>query len=251
MITNKSLETEIQLAFDANAENYLNDDIHRGNDVDIINIVGKRLQKQFQRKIDILYIGMGPGEILENISTKCNFYRKIKAIDYSEKMFKLCKARIDNMDPQIKRCVILEKRNLFDLEICKEKYDLVLILNNTLGNISIGNSTEKGRILACKIIYNLLRPKGILLCSVYNYDKLKINNSHYTSKLILLEKDGPDLYLQLSLNGRSHLFYSHWFTIEEIKKLLIKNGFIIYESDILLRKERIIVSAQKIEERFS
>lgn len=245
MKVDKSLETEIQLAFDVNAKNYLEDDIHRGNDIDVICSVGSKLQRELQRKIDVLYVGVGPGEILEKILTNGQFYRKIRAIDYSENMCKLCASRIENVDPQVKRFVILEKKNLYDLKNCRKRYDLVLLLNNTLGNMVIGNSGEKGRISALNIIYRLLRPGGVLILSVYNFDKLEINNHHYTSKLILLEKSGQDLLLRLSLNGSSHMFYSHWFTVEEIKNLLQKRGFVISDSDIILRDERIIVTAKK------
>lgn len=241
MKVDKSLETEVQLAFDINAKNYLRDDIHRGNDVDLICMVGDKLQKELERKIDILYVGVGPGEILEKILVNGHFYRKILAIDYSANMCRLCASRIEKLKPILKKFVILEKKNLFEFRD-KKNYDMILLLNNTLGNIVIGNSGGKGRVSALNIIHKLLRPGGVLFLSVYNFERLEINDHHYTPRLILLKRKGQDLLLKLTLNGVSHMFYSHWFTIKEIENLLQKEGFII--SDIILRDARIIVTAK-------
>lgn len=235
-----SLETEIQLAFDINAENYLKDDIHRGNDIDLICTVGNKLQKELQRKVDILYVGVGPGEILEKILTNGKFYREIRAVDYSINMCSLCASRIEKLDPKIKSIVMVEKKNLFDFKNSPKNYDMIIFLNNTLGNIVVGNSGRKGRVSALNIIHKLLRPGGILFLSVYNFEKLEIKNRHYTPKLTLLKRNGQDLLLQLSLDGISHMFYAHWFTVEEIKDLLQKRGFVI--SDMVLRESRIIVA---------
>jgi len=244
MKVDKSLETEIQLAFDINAKNYLKDDIHRGDDVDLIcTTVGNKLQRELQRKVDILYVGVGPGEILEKILTNGRFYREIRAIDYSANMCNLCTSRIEKLEPKIKSIVILEKKNLFDFKNCKKSFDMVILLNNTLGNIVVDNSGEKGRVSALNIIHKLLRPGGVLFLSVYNFEKLEIKNHHYTSKLTLLRIKGQDLLLELTLDSVSHMFYAHWFTVEEIKDLLQKRGFVI--SDIILRESRMIVTGSR------
>jgi hypothetical protein len=240
----KSLEMEIQFAFDINAENYLEDDIHRGNDIDLICKVGNDLKKKLHRKIDILYVGVGPGEVLEKILTNGQFYRKIRAIDYSSNMCKLCASRIEKLGSKVSDIVTLEKKNLFDFDNCKESYDMILLLNNTLGNIVVGNSGEKGRFFALSLIHKLLRYRGVLFLTVYNFEKLEIKNHHYTPRLKLLRKNGQDLFLQLSLNGLKHMFYSHWFTVEEIKSLLQKTEFII--SEIAFRESRIIITGSKM-----
>lgn len=246
MKVDKSLETEIQLAFDINAENYLKDDIHRGNDVDLICAVGNKLQRELQRKVDILYVGVGPGEILEKIVTNGEFYREIKAIDYSANMCSLSASRIEKLDPKIKSIVVLEKKNLFDFKNCKKSYDMVLLLNNTLGNIVVGNSGGKGRVFALNIIiHKLLRPGGVLFLSVYNFEKIEIKNHHYTPKLTLLKRNGQDLLLELTTNnGLNPMFYTHWFTVKEIKDLFQRRGFVISNSDIILREARVIVTAK-------
>ena len=241
----KSLGTEVQLAFDINAENYLKDDIHRGNDVDLICKVGNDLQEKLQRKIDILYVGVGPGEVLENMLKNGRFYNKIKAIDYSSNMCRLCASRIEKLGQKMRNIVTIEKKNLFDLDNCKESYDMILLLNNTLGNIVVNNSGEEGRISALNLIHKLLRPSGILFLTVYNFEKLEIKNNHYTPKLKLLKRNGQDLFFELTLKGVSHMFYAHWFTIKEVKDLLQNRGFVISDSDIILKEARIIAIARR------
>ncbi len=244
--TPKKLEDEIFTSFNLTAENYLEDDIRWGDDTDLIYFQGKKLQHKLGRLIDIFYPGVGPGRILVQILTKRQFFRKITAIDYSPNMIELSQrnlAKLIDLEPEVKDWVELKLGNLLHFKE-HEKYDMALLLNNTLGNIVVNDSGELGRKAALEILNNVLRPGGILFFSVYNITKIRLLNGFYTPKLKIERRlNEQDFLLELSIKGEKHLLYSHWFTVEEIKDLISKMGYTLLW--VAERKERIIVCAEK------
>lgn len=247
-ILERDIYSDIRECFIINADNYLDDDNHWGNDVDFIYTEGKKLQYILNRKINIIYIGVGPGRILFDILTQRQFYDYIKCIDYSPRMIELTRKRLEELeeiDPGSTSACELELCDFLSQGLKPAYYDMALLLNNTLGNIIVDRSIQKGIETSLNSIRTSIRPKGILILSVYNADKFSVFNCHYTRDLKLISKLSPqDYLLKLEKKGVERLFVSHWFTKDELHKYLESAGFNVvrYEE----RRERIIISAQTV-----
>jgi SAM-dependent methyltransferase len=235
------------MAFNLNAANYLEDDIHWGDDTDLIYLCGKKLAITLGRKIDIIYPGVGPGRIFTNLFFYKKFFRSIYAFDYSPKMIELCQGNLKVLDNNdIKDIDIrVEERNIFNTNGVKNlTYDMALLLNNTLGNVINNDSPQESRAEAISILAGLLKTKGGLFLSIYDVERFKRQNSFYTPQLKIIETIGKhDFVLELIISNKKHLFYSHWFSESEIRNLLIKFGLTI--KNIWKRRERIIVYSIK------
>jgi len=248
LMTGQDLSTEIRASFEANAANYLDDDIHWGNDVDFIFTEGKRLQRVLNRQLQVLYAGVGPGRILFDLLSQRHFFDYVRAIDFSPRMIELARERInllEAIDPGSANACNLEVLNILDLKP-RPLYDIALLLNNTLGNIVVNGSAQEGAATMLTAIRNVLRSNGILILTVYNINKFVKTNSLYTQRLKILKRENEqDFLLQLELNEERHLFFSHWFNLDEIRHLFQSAGYEVraYEE----RQERIVICARKID----
>ncbi len=186
---------EIKLAFEEGSFDYLEDDIHWGDDSDVVYEWSKKLEFKLRRKIKILYAGVGPGFILTKILIQKRYWSKIVAIDYSQNMLNLAKERLKKLakiEPAISRQCSLRYCDLLKLgeRFQPKTFDMILCFNNTLGNVLLPNgnySIEENFKKAIKLVIenfsNLLRKGGYLIVSVYNIEKFNANSKYYTQRL--------------------------------------------------------------------
>lgn len=242
-----SLAEESQTVFDLNASNYLNDDIHWGDDSDLLCADAARLADRLGRPLDLFYAGVGPGRILIRLLSRYRLFRKITGIDYSERMLVLANARLNQLDLQEGDRIKGVELRLGDVLRPAEGsalFDVAMLVNNTLGNVVLNDSGQQGRIATLENLRRALRPRGILFVTVYDFTNRRLLGDSYTAKLrVLAGHHEQDLLLELSSSGARHLLYSHWFTQKEICELLRYAKFIV--RDVTTRSDRIIVTAEK------
>jgi len=246
---------DIKTVFNQGSIDYLEDDVHWGDDSDIVYEYGKTLESKLGRKINIFYGGVGPGHILAKILSQKRYWNKFVAVDYSRNMLKLAENRLKRLS-EIDREI--NQTNLYKVDLLKlkEKYrsgifDMVICFNNTLGNIVLpneSNSIEESHEKAKKIVLEnfkfILKNNGYLIISVYNYENISLDSGAYTKNLKIKEKISQQSFLlKYCKNGKGHNFFTHWFRQQEISDLVTRCGFEI--NDILYRRERMIIVAKK------
>ena len=150
---------------------------------------------------------------------------------------------------KMQRNITLIKQEILSMEFDDNSFDIVICLNNTLGNLPTNNIKHsiKKRLKALQEMNRILSNKGKLILSVYNSDKLDLDNYGDNFKVDYKNSilANNDIILSFTLKKREkHFFYSHWFTKEEIVQLLEKNNFMV--EFLEFRKERIITVNNKI-----
>jgi SAM-dependent methyltransferase len=233
--------------FDECSYLYLREDKHWGGDLDIIREYAEKFPE-----LSILDVGAGYAWHLANllfIVSSSTRITKAIALDYSENMLQKAAEFLGSIhlgDKPLTEYVELKHGNILSLHFDSNSFDVVLCLNNTLGNIP-GKKFEDAainRIKALKEINRVLRPGGYLILSVYNADKLAgIDNYGDVFELdhSLSCIDNFDLVIRFKKTNTC--YYSHWFRDQEIKSFLSDTRFGLIEMEH--RKQRIVVVVQK------
>lgn len=242
-----ALYDETFQTFEQCAPEYLEIDKHWGCDLDIIRAYVERFGKA-----DVLEVGVGPAWHLANLFLLSpKHLGRVVGVDYSEKMIAQAKQLVQKMGIQVgERGVELYHYDLFDL--CKnfegESFDIVLLLNNTLGNLpdKNGQTAADRRREALSILKQLLKPGGYLVLSVNNAERLH-EEEKYGDVLEVdwsqSNLDSFDLVVRYQSGGQNLCYYSHWFTTDEISRLVSDTSFEVVEVEE--RRMRIVLVAQK------
>ncbi len=208
---NLNLEKQVKKAWDVNAAQYLRDDTRRGDDSKQIAQVAEILHKEKNNKPSIYYAGVGPGELLTKILKTNLPYSSIKVVDFCGEMIKLCKER----KPPFPSTVHIKKEDFLHYNNKDDSYDLILILNNTLGNLVMESSGEVARNLVLMNFHGMLKGSGILFISVYDRFHSTIEPPMYTKCWKLKDMiNEQDILLHLD-KQEEPFFYSHLFDENE------------------------------------
>ncbi len=222
---------------------YIQKDKHWGSDLDIINN-----EINEKENLKILDAGCGSAWHLINLKYLIADRFQLFGIDYSEGMLEIARKfiKINKMQNNIN----LKKQDILKTKFDNSSFNVVIFFNNTLGNLpslNIKRSVD-ARMKALHEINRILSKKGKLILSVYNAEKLDLNDYGGVFK-VDYEKSSlhsNDIILRFSLTNRDkYFYYSHWFTKEEIIQLLEKNNFVI--KSLEFRRKRIIAVAHKME----
>lgn len=237
-----NIEKETYKSSCALASNYLQEDKHWGCDLDVI-----KSEINEKEKLKILDTGCGTAWHLINLRYLIPDGPQLVGIDYSEDMLKVARkfVKLNKMQNNI----TLKKQNILTTEFENNSFDIIICFNNTLGNLAsldIKRSVNTRR-KALPEINRILNKKGKLILSVYNAEKLDLNDYGDVFKVNYEKSILPcnDIILWFSLKNREkYFYYSHWFTKEEIIQLLEENNFVI--ESLEFRRKRIIVVAHKM-----
>lgn len=243
-----NLDRDTFQVFEQCAPEYLQIDKHWGCDLDII----RACVEQFQ-KAHVLEIGVGHAWHLANLFLLCpNHLERVVGVDYSQNMLDRAKQLVQSLNIQVGAGgVELHQCDLFDLpcqEVEEGSFDVVLLLNNTLGNLpdKNGRTAAERRREALSILKRLLKPGGYLVLSVNNAERLHEEEKYGD----VLEVDWSqsnlenfDLVVRYQSGGQKLCYYSHWFTRAEITRLVFGASFKVVEVEE--RRMRIVLVAQK------
>lgn len=212
--------------FEKMAKRYIREDSHWGSDLDIIKMsIEELLDKPFYKKHGIrwLDIGCGPAYHTTNIG---ELYPEIEivGIDYSPSMLREAQERID-----MKK---LDNITLKNADVIKEefytrfnlKYSLITFLNNGLGNLYKNGNENPARIRKniFKKINKSLEPDGFFIISVYNKEKLNIDNEYGRNIAVIRElsnQEKGDFFCEYNIEGKRIPYYTHWFSETELHEL--------------------------------
>ena len=235
-------------AIDECKDFYIREDKHWGGDLDVIR---KYVEKFCE--LSILDVGVGYAWHLANllfiIPSSVRITRTI-GLDYSEKMLQKAAEFLASFCPG-GRCarehMQLKHGDILSLPFERDSFDVVLCLNNTLGNISGGEFKDAAinRCKALKEINRVLRVGGYIILSVYNADRFASKHSYgnvFELDPSLSSLDSFDFVIRVK--NKDVLFYSHWFNDQEITTLLRDTCFDL--SEVEHRQKRIVVVAQKV-----
>ncbi len=200
-------------------------------------------------KLKILDLGCGPGLYSEIFAKKGHSVTGVdiskNSIDYAQKT-----AKDKGLDIEYINASYL------DLELGKDKYDLVLLVYTDLGVLC---PHDRGILL--KMIYKTLKQGGIFIFDVLKDNSLEEKvtpkswevaksgfwkNSQYValSESFLYEEQKVILYQHLIIDSEDNIetyrFWTHFFNQEELKLMLDNYGFTeVNHRDNILPKEGI------------
>jgi len=233
--------------FDECSDIYMREDKHWGGDLDIIREYAEKFTE-----LSILDVGTGLAWHLVNLLLMLSPSVKIEkaiGLDYSDRMLQKASDLLEsynfNNKPMM-RYIQLQHGDVLELPFNDTSFNMVLCLNNTLGNIKGSNVMDPViyRKKELKEINRVLKPDGFFVLSVYNANALDLKESYgdvfelHTSQCNLRNFD-----LVIRFKKTNTLYYSHWFKYQEIKKLLANNHFSLLEKE--KRKARMVIVCQK------
>lgn len=231
--------------FDECADVYLSEDKHWGCDLDMIVSCVERF-----RLPEVVELGTGHAWHIANLYFLSSVpIKRAVGVDYSPGMLGRAKALLSAV--HFRRGTLADKVSLIEADIARiplrsSTFDVALMLNNTLGNIPGRTFTDAKlrRHAVLKEAKRLLRPGGILVASVYNASRLTEEDKYgkvFELDHTLSSLDTSDLVVRYKKTGTP--YYSHWFSKDEISRLLYDVGFRVVELEE--RRKRLVVVAQK------
>jgi len=186
-----------------------------------------------QEKMNILDLGCGPGLYAEVMAKRGH---KVTGVDFSKNSIEYAR------NEAIKKNLDIEYINQNYLELCEEnKYDLAMMIFTDFGVL-----TPVARRTLLQNTYRALKPKGIFIFDVLS-DKdieLKVAEKSWEMEECGFWKDRPYLVLSDSYyypmdkvilyqhividnsdNFNVYRFWTHFFTSDDLKKILEQEGF--------------------------
>jgi len=230
--------------FDYCSGMYPAEDKHWESFFDIFSAIVKT-----NKKYRILDAGCGPGLHLKHLNKITNTRSKLFGLDFSRKMLEI--AFLNNKYENNTKIELIHG-DILDIPFKNQSFEIIICLNNTLGNIVNGsiNTLKSERQKILNKFYNLLsKDDGILMISVYNKSNLKINNY---GDVFILEKEKSrikegDLVVRfnkpISRKKEYLYYYSHWFNEREVLHALKSAGF--NSMKLLKRKSSMFIIALK------
>jgi len=231
--------------FDFCADTYLSEDHCWGGDLDTIHSYLSQFDKP-----DVLDLGCGTGWHLATILLRFRSrLGTVVGLDYSAGMLNTASNYLNKLGWNSEKPryeVTLIRGNALAIPFRSRSFDIILLLNNTLGNISAPTFKEAAgyRLKVLKDVFDLLKPGGYLILTVYNADKLDsedISGKHFRLDRGISDLSNFDLVRTHYKYGIQ--FYSHWFTESEVAPILFTAGYSIIETE--QRRKRIVVVAQR------
>ena len=186
-----------------------------------------------QEKMNILDLGCGPGLYAEVMAKRGH---KVTGVDFSKNSIEYAR------NEAIKKNLDIEYINQNYLELCEEnKYDLAMMIFTDFGVLTL-----VARKTLLQNTYRALKPKGIFIFDVLS-DKdieLKVAEKSWEMEECGFWKDRPYLVLSDSYyypmdkvilyqhividnsdNFNVYRFWTHFFTYDDLKKMLVQENF--------------------------
>jgi len=216
-------------------------DIHLNPDIDLASrrrasiesTVDWILNSVNLEKMNILDLGCGPGLYAELIAKRGH---KVTGVDFSKNSIEYARSEA------LKKNLDIEYVNQNYLELCEEnKYDLAMMLFTDFGVL-----TPVARKTLLQNVYRALKPNGTFIFDVLS-DKdieLKVGEKSWEMEECGFWKDRPYLVLSDSYyypkdkvilyqhividdpdNFDVYRFWTHFFTSDDMKKMLVQEGF--------------------------
>ncbi len=231
--------------FEECAAVYLKEDKHWGCDLDIILEYVEKIKDP-----EVIELGTGHAWHLVNmfLLSSSNLKRTV-GVDYSEQMLQHAKSMISSTFQNgvaLIHKIQLQKADILSLPFDDGSFNIALLLNNTLGNISANtfNESKQQRKKALGETRRILRQTGYLILSVFNSEKLTEEDTY--GEVFELDRKLSDLNsadLVIRYKSTQTPYFSHWFSKNEICRLLYDASFKIVALE--KRRKRIVVVAQK------
>lgn len=216
-------------------------DVHLNPDIDLASRRRSNIESTVDwilnsvslEKMNILDLGCGPGLYAELMAERGH---KVTGIDFSKNSIEYAR------NEAIKKNLDIEYVNQNYLELCEEnKYDLVLMIFTDFGVL-----TPVARKILLQNVYRALKPGGTFIFDVLSDKNIEIkitekswgmeergfwrdrpylilSNSYYypEDKVILYQH----IVIDNSDNIEVYRFWTHFFTSDDLKEMLMKEGF--------------------------
>jgi hypothetical protein len=239
-------------SFNNGAEDYTDDDknwVNPFTDLEFTRSFEEKIKAIGENPLQFLYAGAGPGVILKSLcdflDTK-NISTNIEAIDNAKKMveYALTKSMANQTYNSVTYSIQHEDINLLKQK-GKSKYDVVVCLNNTLGNLINSPKTTLDKADLVKACHNthyetvnkfaaIIKPGGFLFLSIYmdtgnKTDEKQIEYSAANLYCIncIPSENGTAKLLHFDKNYECSNLISFWFKDTYVNNLFIRNGFLI------------------------
>jgi len=216
-------------------------DVHLNPDIDLASrrrasiesTVDWILNSVNLEKMNILDLGCGPGLYAELMAKRGH---KVTGVDFSKNSIEYARSEA------LKKNLDIEYVNQNYLELCEEnKYDLVMMLFTDFGVL-----TPVARKTLLQNVYRALKPNGTFIFDVLSDKdiKLKVAEKSWEMEECGFWKDRPYLVLSDSYyypkdkvilyqhividnsdNFDVYRFWTHFFTSDDLKKMLVQEGF--------------------------
>ncbi|MDW5551407.1 class I SAM-dependent methyltransferase [Methanosarcina sp.] len=216
-------------------------DVHLNPDIDLASRRGASIESTVDwilnsvnlEKMNILDLGCGPGLYAELMAKRGH---KVTGVDFSKNSIEYARSEA------LKKNLDIEYVNQNYLELCEEnKYDLAMMLFTDFGVL-----TPIARKTLLQNVYRALKPNGTFIFDVLS-DKdieLKVSEKSWEMEEYGFWKDRPYLVLSDSYyypkdkvilyqhividdsdNFDVYRFWTHFFTSDDMKKMLVQEGF--------------------------
>lgn len=182
----------------------------------------------------ILELGCGPGVLLRVCAALFPGYRQIVGVDYASSICRIARTEVAGL-PRIS----IVRSDITDfLGDCRPvSFDIVLLLNNTLGNCWFEGDVRVGQVELLSRLGRALAPGGLAMVSVYVSEGIGLGR--YGRDLQLVEDLGGGSYVgRVQRGGRSELFFDHLFARQEFGELLNAAGLSVVHE--VVRGRRLI-----------
>lgn len=201
-------------AFTLAGPRYYRHDERWGCDLDILR------SAEIPPKPRILELGAGVGLILRICAYLFPDYRKIVGVDYCEL---LCRQAEKELRPFPNVRIVNQELEAFLPKARSASADVVLLLNNTLGNCWSSGTLGDFHHAILTGIGRVLSPNGLALVSVYSSEGVGLGR--YGNALELVEDIGDGSFIGRVHRGRrSETFFCHLFDREELPTLACGAG---------------------------
>ena len=219
----RNLTESTRRAFDLAADRYYYHDERWGCDLDLLRTVDVPARPR------VLELGCGPGLLLRVCTLLFPDYRKIVGVEFAETVHRAATKELSDC----RNSKVIYADMLDHLASCPAgQFDLVLLLNNTLGNCWFSGDLEQGQTELFRQIARVLSPGGTFMISVYS--AVAVTLGRYGRDLRLVRDLGGGSYIGSVKHGnRAEEFFDHLFEPDELDPLLQAAGF-----EVALRRRR-------------
>lgn len=209
-----TLTERTRRAFSLAGRRYYYHDERWGCDLDLLRTV------RLPERPRILELGCGPGILLRVAALLYPDYGSLVGVDYSASVCTLARKELHDLTR-----VQISRGDMSDYlrEASPRSFDVVLLLNNTLGNCWFPGEIREGQRDLLAGIARTLSESGVAIVSVYSGNGIGLGR--YGRELQLVEDLGDGSYVGRVTRGeREENFFDHLFEPVELPALLGEAG---------------------------
>lgn len=237
-----TMSDECLRLYDRLGRSYCELDCYRGDDFDVVKDAVDRFHARY-----VMDCGCGPGVHVRYLLDHAEVVGVV-AVDFSTTMVQEARTHIAAEE--------VESATFLVHNICKPlpqigAIDAVICMNNVLGNVVLGDidSAAEARTHVVKNISAVLHKRGCAVFSVYNRKYMPLHSIHTKSNRFHIAECSRDATGDLIVeyhddSAQAFHYYSHWFTTNEIRRLIERDGS-FKVLDIYERDSRILVVAER------